>query len=96
MAVAVYIPINSVVGFSFLSLWVHFACTFCVFWTQIFVSFPRLKIFSFIISSNMLSPFSLSFHLLTPSHVNVVHLIWSQRSLKLFSCLKILFAILIG
>ena len=55
MAVAVYIPINSVVGFSFLSLWVHFACTFCVFWTQIFVSFPRLKIFSFIISSNMLS-----------------------------------------
>ena len=55
MAVAVYIPINSVVEFSFLSLWVHFACTFCVFWTYIFVSFPRLKIFSVIISSDMLS-----------------------------------------
>ena len=65
----------------------------CFSWTWLTVSFPMFRHFSAIISSNIfLGPFSLSAPSQTPIMQMLMHLMLSQRSLRLF--LFILFSIL--
>ena len=67
--------------------------TLCASWTWISVSFYRLRTFSAIISSNKCSaPFSLFSPFGTPIMQMLVCLMLSQKSLKLFSFLKMLFS----
>ena len=67
--------------------------TLCVSWTWLIISFPELGKFSAIISSNTFSgPFSLSSPSGTPIMQMLVHLMLSQRSLRLSSSFKILFS----
>ena len=63
-------------------------------WTQLTVSFPMLGNFSAIITSNIFSgPFTFSSLSGTPIMRMLVHLMLSQRSLRLSSFLFILFSL---
>ena len=65
--------------------------TLCTSWTWLTISFSMLGKFSTIISSNTFSyPFFFSSSSGTPIIQMLVHLIWSQRSLRLSSALFIL------
>ena len=67
--------------------------TLCASWTWVAISFPMLGKFSTIISSNIFSaPSSLSSPSETPIMGMLVHLMLSQRSLKLFSFFKVCFS----
>ena len=67
--------------------------TLCASWTWLAIFFAMLGKFSTIISSKTFScPFFLSFSEM-PIIQMLVHLIWSQRSLRLSSALFILFAL---
>ena len=59
-------------------------------WTWVVISFPILGTFSTLISSNIFS-YSFSLHFGTPIIQMLVHLILSQRSLRLSSILFIFF-----
>ena len=61
-----------------------------VSWTWVVISFPILGNFSTLISSNIFS-YSFSLHFGTPIIQMLVHLILSQRSLRLSSILFIFF-----
>ena len=64
--------------------------TLCACWTSLTVSFPILGKFSTMISSKFFSyPFFFSSSSVTPIIQILVHLIWSQRSLRLSSVLFI-------
>ena len=68
--------------------------TLCAFWTWLTISFPMFRRFSAIISKKcFLSLFSLSSPSGTPIMQMLVHLMLSQRSLRLSSFLFILFSI---
>ena len=68
--------------------------TLCASWTSLSISFSILGTFSTIISSKFFSyPFFFSSSSGTPIVQILVHLILSQRSLKLFSVLFILFTV---
>ena len=68
--------------------------TLCASWTWLTLSFPILGKFSTIISSNIFSvPFFLSSSSGTPIIQMLVHLMLSQRSLRLSSILFILFSL---
>ena len=62
-----------------------------VSWTWVVISFPILGNFSTLISSNIFS-YSFSLHFGTPIIQMLVHLILSQRSLRLSSILFIFFS----
>ena len=68
--------------------------TLCASWTLLIISFPMLGKFSANISSNIFSgPFCLSYPSGTPIMRMFIHLMLSQRSLRLPSFLFILFSI---
>uniref|UniRef100_A0A8C6F1F1 Uncharacterized protein n=1 Tax=Monodon monoceros TaxID=40151 RepID=A0A8C6F1F1_MONMO len=68
--------------------------TLCTSWTWVSISFPMLGKFSTIISSNIFSgPFSLPSPSGTPIVRMLLHLMLSQRFLKLYSFLFILFSL---
>ena len=68
--------------------------TLCASWTWVTISFPMLGKFSTIISSNIFSdPFFFSSSSGTPIIQMLVHLVLSQRSLRLSSILFILFSL---
>ena len=74
------------------SAWVYPAWILCDSWTWVAISFPTLGKFLTIISSNIFSgPFSHSSPSGTPIMRMLLHLILSQRSLRLSSFLFILF-----
>ena len=66
--------------------------TLCASWTWLAISFPMLGKFSTIMSSNIFSgPFSLSSPSRTPILRMLLHLMLSQRPLRLSSFLFVLF-----
>ena len=68
--------------------------TFCTSWIWLTISSPMLRKFSIIIISNIYSgPFSLSSPSGIPIMHMLLHLMLSQRSLRLSSFLSILFSI---
>ena len=67
--------------------------TLCASWTWLTISFPMLGKFSTIISSNIFSDPFFFFSYGTPKIRMLVHLMLSQRSLRLSSILFILFSL---
>ena len=68
--------------------------TLCASWTRVVISFPMLEKFLTIIYSNIFSdPFSFSSSSGTPIIRMLVHLMLSQRSLRLSSILFFLFSL---
>ena len=85
--------INMYLGVFFLGFILY--GTLCASWTWVTISFPMLGKFLAIISSNIFShPFFFSSFSWTPIIQMLVHLVLSQRSLRLSSILFILFSLI--